>query len=259
MVAPESLSVRGIAVALGGRSVLHDVSLEVPAGGFTALLGPNGCGKTTLLRALYRGLPRTRGEILLSGDAVDALTPRQLAQRVAVVHQDATLEFDFRVDEVVAMGRAPHQGLLARESDDDRAAIAEALAVTDTASLAARSFARLSGGERQRVLLARALAQRPRLLLLDEPTNHLDVRHQLDFLGRVAARTGTTVVAALHDPALALRFAREALLLVEGHVVAAGPVAEVLTPARLGEVLGVRAELAQASSGTAAFVFHPRS
>jgi len=254
---PEALRLRGVSVELGGRRVVDDVSLDVPAGAFVALLGPNGSGKTTLLRALYRGVARATGEVHVGGVSIDALAPRALAQRMAVVHQDAAIEFDFRVDEVVAMGRAPHQGWLARGSADDRRAVAEALEATDTVHLASRSFARLSGGERQRVLLARAWAQRPRVLLLDEPTNHLDVRHQLDFLARVA-KHGATVVAALHDPALALRFAAQAVLLTGGRVRAAGPVSDVLTPPLLAEVLDVDVEAARASSGTTAFVFHPR-
>jgi len=257
MVEVDAISARGLVVELGGQRVLDGVDLVAAEGSFTALIGPNGSGKTTLLRALYAAIKPIAGEITVLGKPLGELGARERARTIAVLRQDAALDFDFSVREVVAMGRAPHQRLLAADSAEDKRAIDEALAATDAAPLADRPFASLSGGERQRVLLARALAQRPRILLLDEPTNHLDVRHQLEILALVAAQK-TTVIAALHDAALALRVADRALLLRAGRVVASGPAAEVLTPDRLGQALDVDVEQVETARRAVAFAFHPR-
>ena len=248
------LEVRGLSVELGGAKILEDVSFALPRGGFTAVLGPNGSGKTTLLRALYRAVAPTRGESPLAGRPRAALERRALARQVAVLRQEPELAFDFLVEELVLMGRAPHQRLLTSDRPEDRQIAARCLALTDAAHLARRSFGTLSGGEKQRVLLARALAQEPQLLLLDEPTNHLDVRHQLEVL-TLAARLGITVIAALHDLNQTFAFADRALLLHRGRLLAFGAPAEVLAPERIAAVFGVEVDRLERSAGAPVLAF----
>jgi iron complex transport system ATP-binding protein len=232
------LSIQGLAVELGGRPVLDGATLELPRGSFGALLGPNGSGKTTLERAVYRAVKPSAGKIVLDGRPIESFEPRELARTVAVLRQEVELEFEFSVLEIVRMGRSPYKGLLDPDRSEDHAIVGRALALTDAESLRDRIFTTLSGGEKQRVLLARALAQEPKLLLLDEPTSHLDLKHQLDLLGRVRG-LGITVLAALHDLNLALEFADLAFLLDRGRIVASGPVEEVLNAENIARVFQV--------------------
>ncbi|GAA2804485.1 heme ABC transporter ATP-binding protein [Streptomyces showdoensis] len=218
----------GLRVALGRRTVLDGVDLTVRAGEVLALVGPNGAGKSTLLAALAGDLAPAAGEVRIAGRPAGAWAAAELALRRAVLPQDAALSFPFPVAEVVSMGRAPWAGTV-REAEDG-AAVAEALALTETAEFAGRPFPALSGGERARVALARVLAQRTGLLLLDEPTAALDLRHQELVLGvcRERAAAGAAVVVVLHDLGLAAAHADRVAVLHGGRVAAAGPPAEVL-------------------------------
>ncbi len=254
MVDPVEVSVAGLSVDLGPRRALSGVSFEVAAGRFVAVVGPNGSGKTTLLRAISGALAPALGVVRVGGADVRAMAPRARGQTLALLRQEDPLELDFLVEEVVLMGRSPYKRLLEGDGAEDLAIVRDALARTDAAALEGRVFTALSGGERQRVLLARALAQRPRLLLLDEPTNHLDIAHQLAILACVR-QLGVTVIAALHDLNLALRFADEAVLLAAGEARAVGPVSAVLTEARVAEVFGVSAERLVARAGHAVLAF----
>jgi iron complex transport system ATP-binding protein len=242
-VTPAGAAIRAerLSVVLGGATVLDDVSLDVEEGGFSVVLGPNGSGKTTLIRTLYRAIDPSAGTVEVFGRRIDAVPRRELARTLAVLRQEPELEFEFVVEELVMIGRSPHKGLFDGNGPEDRAIVREALELTDAAHLAGRLFSTLSGGEKQRVLLARALAQRPRILLLDEPTNHLDVQHQLDILARVKG-LGLTVVAALHDLALADAFATDVVILDRGRIFARGAPRDVLTPERIARVFGVTAE-----------------
>ena len=248
------IAVDGVSVELGGRKILDNVTMSVGEGRFAALMGPNGSGKTTLLRAIYGALSTASGSIRIDGHDTATLDRRVRAQRLAVLRQEPRLDFDFRVDEVVMMGRSPHKGLLDADGADDRAVVDEVLAQTDTVGLRHRIFTTLSGGEKQRVLLARALAQRPSILLLDEPTNHLDVKHQLELLSCVR-NLGVTVLAALHDVNVALRFSDDVVLLVDGKVHAAGAITSTLTDTTASEVFGVAAHRVQGPHGHPLIVF----
>ncbi|WBU39198.1 ABC transporter ATP-binding protein [Homoserinibacter sp. YIM 151385] len=239
--ADAGLAVAGLTAVRRGRTVLDDVALEAPAGGVTALVGPNGAGKSTLIHAIAGILP-ARGTVRLAGEELLGMPRRARARRVAIVEQDAATELPLTGREVVALGRLPHEGVLGQDAGAEQE-VASALAAAGAAEFADRRVTELSGGERQRVLLARALAQRPRLLLLDEPTNHLDVRAQLAMLEllRALAETGTTVVAALHDLGLAAAWADRVLVLDGGRAVAEGPPVETLSPELIARVYGVRA------------------
>jgi iron complex transport system ATP-binding protein len=221
-------------------SALTDVTLRVRAGELAALLGSNGAGKSTLLRVAAGALRPTAGVARIGGIDVSTKSRRELARTTAYVPQSEAVARGFRVRDVVAMGRAPHQGVWMQESDADRDAVDEAIARCDLAGHADHPVETLSGGEQRRVSIARALAQRPRVLLLDEPAAFLDVRHRLSFyrlLAAAAAGESIACVVAMHDLDAAARFASTAILMREGRVVASGTPDEVMTPARLESAL----------------------
>jgi iron complex transport system ATP-binding protein len=220
--------------------VLRDIKLAVAPGERVGLIGPNGSGKTSLLRCAYRYQRPDRGDITLDGEALWKRSPRWCAQRVAVLLQEFPQEFGLRVEELVAMGLTPHKQLFQGETDEDRRCIAEVMQRMNLTSLSNRKFADLSGGEKQRALLARALLQRPQLLLLDEPTNHLDPRHQHTLLQSIR-ETGVAVLASFHDLNLAAGFCQRLYLLDQGRVLASGTPADVLTPENLQRAFGLRA------------------
>ena len=201
------LDADAVTAVIDGHTIVSRASLQVDDGEMVGLVGPNGSGKSTLLRCIYRALRPYAGTVTVDGDDVWRLSARAAARRTAVVVQEPASDFDFAVRDVVTMGRTPHLGLLDRPSARDEDLIDRSLIQVGAAHLADRRFASLSGGEKQRVLLARALAQQPRLLVLDEPTNHLDVGHQLDVLELVRAQA-TATLAALHDLNLAAAPAR---------------------------------------------------
>ncbi len=225
-----------------GRTVLDGVTIEVPDGSVTGLIGPNGSGKTSLL-LLLAGLHRpTSGHVLLGERDAAAVPARERARLVALLEQHASTSLDLAVRQVVELGRIPHRGRWPGSPDRAASVIDEAMAAAHVGHLAGRRWQTLSGGERQRVQLARSLAQQPSMLLLDEPTNHLDLRHQLELL-RTVRRLGVTTVAALHDLDLAAAYCDRLVVLDAGRVVAAGPVGDVLSSRLVAQVYGVTAEV----------------
>lgn len=226
------LSVDNVSFRYGEQWVLRGVAFEVEKGDFLGVIGPNGSGKTTLLRIIDGILKPREGEVRLEGMEIGRLRREALARSVAVVPQYSTLAFPFSVEEVVLMGRSPHLGRWRFEGEQDLRIAREAMEMTDTLALASRDMESLSGGERQRVLIARALAQEPRLMLLDEPTAFLDIRHQVDFFDRIRAlnrRRELTVIAVTHDINLAAHYCDRIILLKNGRIEAAGPVETVIT------------------------------
>ena len=239
------LEVRDLTISIHRKAIVRGVSLDVGDGEFVGMLGPNGCGKSTTLRAIYRLNHRYDGQILWDGRDGRTIPQKEFAQRVAVVSQFNDIAFDFSVREVVMMGRSPHLGMLSREGASDQQIVDEALDMVDMRPFADRSFASLSGGERQRVVLARALAQQPQFLILDEPTNHLDIKHQLQTLA-IVRDLGVSCLAALHDLAMASHFVDRVYLLKAGQVVAGGAVADVVTGERIHDTYGVDARVSPA-------------
>jgi len=232
----------GVTVAYRERRVLVDVSLAIGAGERVALIGPNGAGKSTLLAVVSGLLRPIEGQVYLTGEPVDALDRLTVARRMAVVPGTANLPFATRVEEVVALGRLPHEDPFRGARPADRAAIAAAIERVGVGHLVGRDARELSLGERQLVLIAMAVAQATPVLILDEPTVHLDLRHQvgaMELLVDLNERDGTTVIAVLHDLALAAHFFGRLILLDHGRVVADGSAANVLTPARIRDVFGV--------------------
>ena len=228
------------------RYVLEDVSISVERGAIVGLLGPNGSGKTTLLKLLAGTLVPKRGQVLLDGTGINALSRRELARKIAVVPQETHSTFDFSAIEIVLMGRYPHLGAFELEGADDLAIARDALAATGTRALETRPFATLSGGEKQRVVIAGALAQASHVLLLDEPTASLDLGFQLEIaslLVRLNRDRGVTMVVSTHDLNLAATLCSELVLLKSGRIVAHGPTERVLNAANVRLLYGVDADV----------------
>lgn len=228
----------------GTADVLGDVTATIPEGQFTAILGPNGAGKSTLLGILAGLKPTYRGNVTYHGREVRSWRRRDFARQVSFLPQSVHIDFPFTAEQVVLMGRTPHgDGWF--ESEDDHAAVRQAMEATDSAGYRCRDFRSLSGGERQRVLLASALAQRPRTLLLDEPATYLDLKHQIDLfeLLRAQARQGLMVVAVTHDLNLASHYADRVMMLHRGTLTADGAPGQVITDQALSTVFGVTARI----------------
>jgi len=235
----------GYRTAGGERRVLTSVDLELRRGEMVALLGANGCGKTTLLGVMAGTIRPTAGTVELFGRPIGSWSRVEIARAVAVSPQSLELPAGFRVSEVVAMGRTPHRGSWFGFEPDDRRAVADALRDADAESLADRPVTELSAGERQRVLIALALAQEPELLLMDEPTTHLDVAHAaslLSSLSRLQQVRGVTVVVVVHDLVLAGMWAPRVVVLDAGRVAADGPPDEALRPEVVQRAYGVAVE-----------------
>jgi iron complex transport system ATP-binding protein len=244
------LEVSDLSVALGGRDVIQALSCTLEAGAVVGLIGPNGSGKSTLLKAVLNLLPY-RGSIRFAGTELDGMAAKVRARRLAYLPQDGELIWPIAVEDVVMLGRAPYRSGLAPPSDEDAAAVEAALRAMDLMAVRKRSARMLSGGERSRVLMARALAQQTPLLLADEPTTGLDPAHQIGLMEtfRGMAREGKTVLASLHDLALAAQWCDRLLLLHEGRIVSAGAAQEVLTPSALKQVYGVEAFFGESPAG----------
>lgn len=241
-----------------GKPVLGRVSLAAGAGRLLCVLGPNGCGKTTLLRCLLGRLRPQSGEILLDGKPVRSYSPRGLARMIAYVPQIPQSAFAFSVRQIVLMGRLAHTGALGLASEQDLAVTRLAMRMTDSLDFADRTLEELSGGEAQRVMIARALAQQPRVMLLDEPTSHLDIRNQLiihRMMQRLAHDWEMAIVCVSHDVNLAARFADELMMMRAGRIVAAGPPQEVIREDILGQTYDVEVELISRPGGAVPLVW----
>lgn len=240
---PLALSARQLRVQLGRREVLHGVDLDVPVGQWTCVLGPNGAGKSTLLKALAGILP-SQGQVFWNAQAIGSLTRLQRAQTLAWLGQSEHALQDLRVFDVVMLGRTPHLDLLRAPSEDDHAAVRQALLAMQAWEFRHRSLASLSGGEQQRVLLARALATQAPILLLDEPLNNLDPSHQVDWLRlvRELLTQGVTVLSVLHDLGMALQ-ADHLLLLADGKKVYQGLAGDQKTHRALEAVFDQRIQI----------------
>ena len=237
-----AIRLRGVEVRYRDRIALDSIDLDIGAGERVALIGGNGAGKSTLLRVAAGTLIPNAGEVALLGQPIGSLDRMAIARRLGVVPQAAVLPFSTRVEDLVALGRIPHEDPFRGARPEDRAAVAVAIEPVGVGHLVGRDVRELSLGERQLVLIAMAVAQDTPILVLDEPTVHLDLRHQvaaMDLLVDLNERDGTTVVAVLHDLGLAAHFFPRLVLLDHGRIIADGTPSDVLAPGRIRAVFGV--------------------
>ncbi|MGF6593292.1 ABC transporter ATP-binding protein [Pseudomonas sp. 2835] len=235
------------------RTISSDLSIAIPDGSFTVIVGPNACGKSTLLRALSRLLAPAHGRVVLDGKSITALAAKEVARRLGLLPQSATAPEGITVADLVARGRFPHQSFLRQWSAADEQAVNAAMAATQVSALANRVLDELSGGQRQRVWIAMVLAQETPILLLDEPTTFLDIAHQIELLELLSDlnRQGRTIVAVLHDLNQACRYATHLIAMRDGAVLAQGAPGEIFTEALVQEVFGLPAVIiADPVSGT---------
>ncbi|MFI9240297.1 ABC transporter ATP-binding protein [Streptomyces sp. NPDC053079] len=240
------LTADAVTLAYDGRVIAENLSVAVPDHSFTVIVGPNACGKSTLLRALSRMLKPAAGSVLLDGAAIGSYPAKKVARTLGLLPQSSVAPDGITVADLVARGRHPHQGLLRQWSPEDERVVEESMAATGVAALADRYVDELSGGQRQRVWIAMALAQRTPLLLLDEPTTFLDIQHQIEILDLCAElheEQGRTLVAVLHDLNHAARYATHLIAMRDGAVVAEGPPGEVVTAELVERVFGLRCEV----------------
>ncbi|WP_205709379.1 ABC transporter ATP-binding protein [Kineococcus siccus] len=231
-----------LTLAYDDRTIAEGLGIEVPDGSFTVIVGPNACGKSTLLRALARMLKPRHGRVLLDGQLVQSLPSKEVARRLGLLPQSATAPDGITVADLVARGRFPHQKLLRQWTGEDERAVDAAMASTRVEDLAERAVDELSGGQRQRVWIAMALAQETPILLLDEPTTFLDIAHQievLDLCAQLHEEQGRTLVAVLHDLNHACRYATNLVALKDGAIAAQGVPAEVVTADLVEHVFGL--------------------
>lgn len=240
--ASSPLIAENLDLAYDQRQIVSDLDVSIPDGKFSIIVGPNACGKSTLLRALARLLPPAKGTVLLDGNNIEKMKTKKIAQRLGLLPQSSIAPDGITVAELVSRGRHPHQSFLRQWTDSDEAAVLSALRATNTEELSSRLVDELSGGQRQRVWVAMVLAQETSLLLLDEPTTFLDVAYQielLDLFSQLNHEYGHTLVAVLHDLNQACRYADEIIAMKNGAIVAQGPPETIITSELVHEVFGI--------------------
>jgi iron complex transport system ATP-binding protein len=237
------LQASGLTLAYDQRVVCEGLDVEIPDGSFTVIVGPNACGKSTLLRALARLLRPRAGTVVLDGRPIGSISTKEVARRLGLLPQSPVAPDAITVADLVARGRYPHQGILRQWSAADERAVVEAMRSTGVEDLAARAVDELSGGQRQRVWLAMVLAQETPIVLLDEPTTFLDIAHQievLDLCAELHEERGHTLVAVLHDLNHACRYATHLIAMSDGRIVAQGDPAQIVDARLVERVFGLR-------------------
>ena len=242
MTTPPRLRAHDLTLGYDRRIISRELSVDIPDGSFTVIVGPNACGKSTLLRALSRLLSPSEGRVVLDGRSIDAYRPKDVARVLGLLPQTSLAPDGITVADLVARGRHPYQGFMRQWSLADDEAVSAAMTATGVADLAERRVDELSGGQRQRVWVAMVLAQQTSLMLLDEPTTFLDIAHQIDLMELFTDlnEQGTTLVAVLHDLNQAARYGTHLIAMKEGAIVAQGAPSEIVTAELVEEVFGLR-------------------
>lgn len=254
-----TLEIRGVSVRYGDFVAVNDISFTVAPGEIVALVGPNGCGKSSLLKAIV-GLGHSTGEVLIDDHTTTSMNRREKVRALSYAPQIAEMDVDLTVAEIVRLGVTAGRGLFGRGRADDETRVAHALAHVNMTEYRNHRWSELSGGQRQRVSLARTLAQESQVVLLDEPTNHLDIEHQMQLAGllrHIASSHASAIVVVLHDLGLAAHVADKVAVMNAGQLVSFGDVADALTPDVIAENFRVNAEIYAADSGARALLVHP--
>lgn len=232
------LKIKELKVTLSKKEIVKGIDLAVTDNKFIGLIGPNGSGKSTLLKAIYGVIKPSFGDVFISDKNIQNYNKKSLAKTLGVVSQFNNINFDFKVIDIVLMGRSPYKGLLEQDNKTDYDLALKALSQVGMIDFAQKSFSLLSGGEKQRVILARAITQNPKILILDEPTNHLDIKYQLEVMS-IVKNLNICVLAALHDLTLASQFCDELYVLKDGIIVYKGAPKEVITEEMIKKVYDV--------------------
>lgn len=250
------ITAKGVRVSLGEKEILKGIDFEANDGEFIGIIGPNGSGKSTFLKCIYRIIDKYSGEINLRGLPLNRYSYRETSTLLSVVSQHNYYSFDFKVKDILLMGRTPYKKLLERDTKDDFDRVYEALKIVGMENFADRNFSTLSGGERQRVILGRALCQDTPILILDEPTNHLDINYQIHMMN-IVKKLDKTIISAIHDLDIASLYCDKIFAIQDGSIVAKGTPNEVLTEKFIKEVYGVDAEVFTDRFGRHRIMFQP--
>ena len=237
-----NIKTENVNVVLEDNNILKDINIEVDNKEVVGIIGPNGSGKSTLLKCIYRVLKPSNGIVKFDYADIKNISVKESSKKLAVLSQHNNYNFDFTVKEIVLMGRSPHKKFMERDNKEDYDIVNDALKKVDMMNFKDRNFQSLSGGEQQRVILARALAQRPKCLILDEPTNHLDIKYQLQLM-RIVKSLNIEVIAAIHDLNIATMYCDKIYVLKDGKIVQYGTPKEILTPQLIKNVYEVDAKL----------------
>ncbi len=236
------LSIQELDFSFEKRKIIEDIELNVKEGEFVGIIGPNGSGKSTILKNVYRSLEPEKGTVFLNGEELGKISYKEMARKLGVVGQENYVPFDFKVEDIVAMGRSPHKKLFDTDTNEDKKIVMDSLKKIGMEDTAKRSYQHLSGGEKQRVIIARALAQQTKFLILDEPTNHLDIGYQLSTFDLIK-RLGVTVLAAIHDLNIAAMYCDRIYVLKDGKMIANGKPEKILTAELIWKVYGVKTDI----------------
>lgn len=249
------ITVERLKAELGGTEILKGIDFFARDGELVGIIGPNGSGKSTLLKCIYRVLKPSGGAVMLDGMPLSQYSIKQSARKMSVVAQHNYYNFEFTVQDVVLMGRAPHKRALDRDTEEDYEIVKRALITVGMERFAARTFSSLSGGEQQRVILARALAQQTPCLILDEPTNHLDIKYQLQLMN-IVKNLDRTVIAAVHDLNIAAMYCDRLYAVKDGCILYSGTPEEILTPDKIRVLYEVEAQVMRDSYGQLHVLYH---
>ncbi len=251
------IATRDLNISVPKKRIVEAASIHVDEGEFVGLLGPNGSGKSTLLKTIYRTMKRESGDVEFNGRSIDEIPLKESAQMMSVVTQHNYYNFDFKVEEVVMMGRTPHKKPMEMDNEEDHRIVHDSLSKVNMLDFKDRNFSSLSGGEQQRIILARALAQQTPCLVLDEPTNHLDIKYQLEVLDIVKS-LGCTTLCALHDLNLAAQYCDRIYILYNGHIVEEGTPKDVITEEMIQRIYGTKASVdIHPKTGMLNIVYYP--
>lgn len=251
------IKVEELSVSLSKNKIIEDISFDIKKGDFVGVIGPNGSGKSTLLKTIYKVLKQESGKIYIKGKDSEKISIKSMARDLAVVSQFNDYNFNFKVKDIVIMGRNPYKKSFQLDNKEDFIIVKEALEKVNMYSYKDRDFLSLSGGEKQRVILARALAQKTDILILDEPTNHLDIKYQIEIM-KIVKGLNITVLAALHDMNLVASYCNKVYMMKDKKIAFYGKTSEVLIPKNIKSVFEVDCEVGKTSKGkiTINFLFN---